>query len=129
MNMVTNSFGPLFTGLYQEQVRAYMQVAEKAVAEHGVNLVTERLGTVLQNPTGYYESLIQTDRRTPGTAITDGWPGTGVLYGPWLEGLGSRNATTRFKGYFTFRLTTQQLQNDAGGIAAALLPWWLEAAG
>ena len=35
--------------------------------------------------------------------VTDG----GVIYGPWLEGTGSRNQTTRFKGYRMFRKTRQ----------------------
>jgi hypothetical protein len=38
--------------------------------------------------------------------ITDG----GVIYGSWLEGTSSRNVTTRFKGYASFRKTEQWLQ-------------------
>jgi hypothetical protein len=34
-------------------------------------------------------------------------------YGPWLEGLGSRNETTSFKGYFSFRQATQQVNADS----------------
>jgi hypothetical protein len=34
----------------------------------------------------------------------------GIVYGPWLEGVGSRNATTRFKGYRMWRRTAQQMQ-------------------
>ena len=32
-----------------------------------------------------------------------------VVYGPWLEGVGSRNDTTRFKGYAIFRNVKQGL--------------------
>ena len=35
----------------------------------------------------------------------------GVVYGPWLEGTSTRNATTRFRGYGSFRRTAQWL-ND-----------------
>ena len=45
--------------------------------------------------------------------ITDG----GCVYGPWLEGVGSRNATTRFKGYSFFRKTSQWLQKEVVNIA------------
>ena len=38
-------------------------------------------------------------------------------YGPWLEGTGSRNLTTRFKGYHSFRLAGQTLDGLAEGIA------------
>jgi hypothetical protein len=36
-----------------------------------------------------------------------------VIYGPWLEGVGSRNEKTRFKGYFTFRKAAQKLNDMA----------------
>jgi len=49
--------------------------------------------------------------------ITDG----GCIYGPWLEGVGSRNATTRFKGYASFRKTAQWLQKEIGGIANGVI--------
>lgn len=44
--------------------------------------------------------------------ITD----SNVVYGPWLEGVGSRNRTTRFKGYAMFRKAYQQLEKLAGKI-------------
>ena len=37
------------------------------------------------------------------TIVTSG----NAMYGPWLEGTGSRNATTRFKGYHGYRLASQ----------------------
>jgi len=42
-------------------------------------------------------------------------------YGPWLEGTGSRNYTTRFKGYHSFRLAAQALRFQATGIAERVL--------
>lgn len=33
-----------------------------------------------------------------------------VVYGPWLEGVSSRNQETRFKGYAMFRNAKQQLE-------------------
>ena len=45
--------------------------------------------------------------------VTDG----GVIYGPWLEGTGSRNETTRFKGYSMFRKTRQWAEKQAPEIA------------
>lgn len=44
-----------------------------------------------------------------------------AMYGPWLEGTGSRNMTTRFKGYFGYRLAAQELDVEAEGIADAEL--------
>lgn len=42
-----------------------------------------------------------------------------VIYGPWLEGTGSRNQTTRFKGYASFRRTAQWMQEKAPRVARA----------
>lgn len=43
---------------------------------------------------------------------------TGIIYGYWLEGVGSRNfPKTRFKGYRMWREATQQIQAEAEKIA------------
>jgi hypothetical protein len=40
-----------------------------------------------------------------------------ATYGPWLEGTGSRNHTTRFKGYNGMRRAAQALDQVAGAVA------------
>lgn len=87
------------------------------LALEGVRRVKARLGQVLQHPTGYYEGQIQVDRRSQYRGITDG----GVVYGGWLEGVSSRNKTTRFKGYRTFRKVQQELRKDAAQLAQPLV--------
>ena len=42
---------------------------------------------------------------------------SGVIYGPWLEGVGTRNQTTRFKGYASFRRTGQWLDDQKKAVA------------
>jgi len=88
-----------------------------AIAIEGVHRVKARLGQVLQNPTGYYESNISVDRRTTYRGVTD----SGVVYGGWLEGVSSRNATSRFKGYRTFRIVKQGLAQDKNQIAEPIV--------
>lgn len=87
------------------------------LAQEGVRRVQDRLDVVLQNPTGFYRSRIQVDRRSQYRGISDG----GVVYGGWLEGVDSRNKTTRFKGYRTFRIVTQQLNNDKESLVAPIV--------
>lgn len=41
---------------------------------------------------------------------------SGVVYGPWLEGTGSRNQTTRFKGYSLWRKTRDKIDGMTQGI-------------
>ena len=62
--------------------------------------------------TGHYRRNIQSRLRGLIGVITDG----GVIYGPWLEGVSSKNRTTRFKGYGSFRKTTTWLQRQARGV-------------
>lgn len=110
--------GPLFNGRASVAVHAFCDEAEDEIGQHGVNVIRTELGSVLKRPTGYYQSRIQTDRVGGDSVINDG----GVIYGPWLEGVGSRNRTTRFKGYFTFRRMAQTIQRQAAGIAGRSLP-------
>lgn len=106
--------GPFLSPDAPRMIQAELERTKEDIAQTGYNQVMIRLGQVLRNPTGYYESRIQT---TTVSADTDKVHDSNVVYGPWLEGTGSRNSTTRFKGYATFRLVAQQLQRDAGAIA------------
>lgn len=106
--------GPMFDGRAQVAVIEFSHEIQRAVADKGVTLVRQRLGGVLRHPTGYYESQIQTEQDH---IVTDG----GVIYGPWLEGVGSRNRTTRFKGYWTFRQTTQEVNAASVPVSEDLL--------
>lgn len=105
--------GPLFDGRAVRAVDGFLNEAEERVADQGVNRVQQRLNVVLRNPTGFYESRVVSERAREDWAVTD----SGVVHGPWLEGESSRNQTTRFKGYRTFRTISQELQADAATIA------------
>lgn len=87
------------------------------VADYGVFLVLMRLGDVLREPTGYYESRIKKERQMNDWTVTD----SGVVYGPWLEGTGSRNQISRFKGYRTFQITKRQLDQKKVDIAQPIV--------
>jgi hypothetical protein len=87
------------------------------VADYGVFLVLMRLGNVLREPTGYYESRIRKERQMNDWIVTD----SGVVYGPWLEGTGSRNQISRFKGYRTFQITKRELDQKKVMISKPLV--------
>jgi hypothetical protein len=59
---------------------------------------------------GYKRSSISDVRRDGSQAVIYD---SGVVYGPWIEGVGTRNATTRFKGYAMFRRTGRALDRSA----------------
>lgn len=110
--------GPMLNGRAAVAMHTYADEISYKVAAFAEDQVRARLPQVLQNPTGYYQSRISVDRSGTGYLVTDG----GVVYGPWLEGVGSRNyPVTRFHGYATFRRTKALVDRKAPGIAEALL--------
>lgn len=91
----------------------YVKEAEGAIAD-----ATHRKVNAFQSlffrynsspPTGYASRSVRTRAMSDHHVVTD----SGIVYGPWLEGVGSRNQTTRFKGYAIFRRTTASMQREA----------------
>lgn len=113
--------GPLWDGRDAHTVGVAIDEIEQVIAEVGVNKVRTQLGHYLRHPTGYYMSQIQTDRAFDGWQVHDG----GVVYGPWLAGVGSRNKTTRFKGYPHWIRAIAEIQRDAPDIADFVLQQYL----
>lgn len=103
--------GPIFH--CEPQVARMLQGITDDIAKRGLELVQANLASSLRHPTGYYQSQVQVRDHPDGKAINDG----GVVYGPWLEGVGSRNRSTRFKGYFSYRRAFQALDGEATRIA------------
>jgi hypothetical protein len=101
--------GVLLVGDPAKVVKVMISDINEAVADKVLTDVKTKLHDVLMHPTGYYESHVQTSTQTDSMVISDG----GVIYGPWLEGLSSRNARSRFKGYSTFRKVAQQAEQEA----------------
>jgi|SoimicmetaTmtLPB_FD_contig_121_5220_length_4023_multi_2_in_0_out_0_7 hypothetical protein len=117
MEFTVQASGPLFNGVSSALVQRYTQEGGEEVAQWADAEVHRVLGQVLRNPTGYYESQVQVNRVSNDSfAITDG----GVVYGPWLEGISSRNDATRFKGYATFRRVAERVEKRADRTFAAI---------
>lgn len=113
--------GMLLDGRAAGHVRRAMDNIEKQVAHYAADQVDRRLNQVLRTQTPYYRTRIQVVRYGGDWAVDD----SGVIYGPWLEGTGSRNRTTRFKGYWTFRYVTQLVRGRADAIARRVLAPYL----
>ena len=98
--------GPFFeAGRRNAVMRKLDQDIRDDAEQASVDVVQALLDAVLKHPTGYYRSNIKASHAATGLIITD----SRVRYGPWLEGVSSRNRETRFKGYHTFRRAQQIL--------------------
>lgn len=107
--------GPFFERSDAEMARICAE-AEKDIAQVGHALVKTNLITFIRKPTPYYWTRTEVRKYPsgPGLSIWDNY----IIYGPWLEGVGSRNfPKTRFKGYASFRKAATVLQGRASVIA------------
>lgn len=104
--MTVTAHGPLFDGRALREAKRLEAGTVDDVAQAVFEEVHDTLDANLKHPTGYYESRIRVDT-TRTTAVVDD---SGVVYGPWLEGVSSRNRSTRFKGYAAFRRSAQRVQ-------------------
>ncbi len=100
--------GPLFT-LGAVVTDTFTQEACESLAKEGAQYWISALDDQMQNPTGYYTSNISSERTGVYNARLND---NGIVYGPWLEGIGSRNATTTFKGYHALRDTLHWMENE-----------------
>ena len=111
--------GPIFAGRSGAVVGNATRQAVKELAQLG----EERLALTLRpRPGGVYLSASEAGKgkastgnyrrnlRTRVSATTARIDDGGIVYGPWLEGVGSRNAVTRFKGYAMWRRTRQWME-------------------
>lgn len=106
--------GPLFDGRAVQQLDRACDEIERRVAVLGASMIRTELHRVLKNETPYYRLQNEARPDPPGWMIWD----RDVIYGPWLEGVGSRNfPATRFRGYSTYRRTFQRIDARAGVIA------------
>lgn len=117
LNVRVTRRGPLVDGTAPRHIRRAVDNIEAEVARYAKDQVDQRLNQVLRTQTPYYRTRISAVRSGGDWEVVDG----GVIYGPWLEGTGSRNRTTRFKGYFTFRYVGQLVQRNADRIAERVL--------
>jgi len=105
--------GPLFDGRAKRVTAQMADEAGEAIADQGVNDVRQIVALAAHHRTGNYESHVVTDRAGADRVVND----SGIIYGPWLEGVASRNTRSRFKGFAAFRRTAQRLQDRAVVIA------------
>ncbi|MFH9248234.1 hypothetical protein ACH4LK_22735 [Streptomyces lydicus] len=115
MGVEITATGPLFDGRAERAIQDAASDARDDVAEFAEEHVLTLMGGYFRHPTGYYESHIMTSRVSADVSLVHD---QGVVYGPWLEGVGSRNApVTRFKGYSHWRQTKELVQARGPEIA------------
>lgn len=130
--------GPLFDGRAEAALRRGIEAAQQAVADQGKRLTMAVFaGQIRRNRGRFLASITTTGQSRTYTTrggrqtysmpvVVDSSAETLVTtdlatYGPWLEGTGSRNETTRFKGYHGFRKAGEELDRLAGRTASSAI--------
>ncbi len=109
--------GPLFDGTGQRalnEARRVMSLKVATAAQRHIQTIG-RSNFRYEPPTvatHYFENNVEVDRISDGHLVH----ANQVIYGAWLEGTSSRNATSRFKGYQLFRKAAQETQRRLGQI-------------
>lgn len=103
--------GPLFDGNPSGRIQSAAEDVVRRVTELGMQHLTSPRPDGVPVKTGNYRRNVHMVLQGTRSQIDD----SGVVYGPWLEGTGSRNEKSRFKGYSTFRRGAQWLQEKADG--------------
>jgi hypothetical protein len=137
--MTTRCSGPLFDGSAERAAKRATEAVRHRLADEGEKLAEATLAaSIRHHGTGRaLRSITQTDRTTayqtgkytmPVIVMPNETVVTTDLatYGPWLEGSGSRNLTTRFKGYHSFRRAGQALDGMAEGLAQEAIRPFIE---
>jgi len=99
--------GPIFDGRAEREMARLEDDVKETVARQGLADLHFNLDRNLKHQTPYYTTQLLAERQVNDWVVHD----RGVIYGPWLEGVGSRNyPVTAFQGYHTFRATAQELR-------------------
>ena len=105
--------GPFFGGSMPGHIRSALSLSIGDVVAEGERSVKLQLYPGHGLRTGHYRRSVHGEmQNSMHGRIHD----SGVIYGPWLEGVGSRNQTTRFKGYHMFRQAKGELERKVPGI-------------
>lgn len=96
--------GPVAEGHGTEILDAYVEDMVWEVGVQGLANVNTTLNASIQNPTPYYETMTTLNWGVfAGAGANVIVHDRGIIYGSWLEGIGSRNfPKTSFKGYHAF---------------------------
>lgn len=116
-----NVKGPIFDGSVNKIMRQVVRDIQDELGDLAVDMVYAHFDAVLQNPTGYLRSRVHARRDSDDMTVGDG----GVVYGPWIEGVSTRNQTTRFKGYHTYAKVTAEIDQKVEGTCDKVLGRYL----
>lgn len=126
-DVTTNVYGPIFDVRAVRYADNLLTEAKQQIADVALFRWQMNLDGSLQHPTGRYQSELHVVKRDQDEVVNDGWGETNMLpYGPWLEGVGSRNfPVTRFRGYGALRRAAAWTRTQVAAYAQPIVDKWV----
>ncbi len=111
--------GPISDGREARWIREYEHDVAEALADDAKDIWVRNLQGSIRHPTPYYWTRIDRHEITPTRYKVDDHD---IVYGPWLEGTGSRNSpVTIFPGYHALARAKEMAKRRRGGVARRIL--------
>jgi len=114
--------GPIFDGRAADAMARMAAEVQSEVAKYAEDTWQAFMDSSFRHSTGRYQSHVNIAKRDKDLVVNDGWPDSQLPYGPWLEGVGSRNSpVTRFPGYFALRRATVKVEGEVGELTKPIV--------
>lgn len=142
MSDYVHTSGPLFDGHAEELLAEAVKAVRRKLSDRGEQLAREAFAGQIHDDHGRFLGSITSIDSTRAFTTASGHksytmtvpvdPSESAVtssvatYGPWLEGTGSRNDSTRFKGYHGFRRAGQELDRQAKELADEAMKPYVE---
>ena len=121
MPVSVQAHGPVFDGRAERELQDASDEWVRNLATTGASVVRQNMNASFRTQTPHARLLVEARPEAPGWMI---WQQR-LIYGPWLEGTGSRNRTTRFKGYWSFRRAVSVINARAVAIGQPIVAKWV----
>jgi len=114
--------GPVFDGRAADAMTRLANELRSETAKYAEDTWQAFMDASFRHNSGRYQSHVNIARRDKDLVVNDGWPESQLPYGPWLEGVGSRNSpVTRFPGYFALRRAAVKVEGEIPEVAKPLV--------
>lgn len=111
--------GPVFDGRAVDMLDEMVRGIQATIADDALVKWESNMEEHIRHSGPRYQKYAQVKDDGADRVVNDGWGDTNDLpYGPWLEGLGSRNSpVTRFPGYRSIRDAYDEVSEQAEELA------------
>lgn len=109
--------GPVFNGTAAREMKRTANQWTESLAKTGAADIRTTQNNTFRTQTPHARLQTEAAAEAPGWKIWD----KDLVYGPWLEGTGSRNRTSRFKGYGIWRAAAARIQQRAVNIGQPII--------